>query len=113
MQEGEPRSRRVGACRVGAAESARPEITGKLRQRRVGAESVPEHRRAGLGEMLLKRIVSRSRAMGIERLFVLTTRTSDWFRERGFRAVAPEELPRQKREMYDVERRSKVFMKSL
>mgnify|MGYP000237516818 CR=1 FL=1 len=74
---------------------------------------VPEHRRAGLGEMLLKRIEARARALGVERLFVLTTRTSDWFRERGFRAMPPEELPRQKREMYDVERRSKVFMKAL
>jgi N-acetylglutamate synthase-like GNAT family acetyltransferase len=74
---------------------------------------VPEHRRAGLGEMLLKRIESRSRAIGVERLFVLTTRTSDWFRERGFRQAPPDELPRQKREMYDVSRRSKVFMKSL
>ena len=74
---------------------------------------VPEHREAGLGEMLLKRIESRARAMDIERLLVLTTRTSDWFRERGFREVPPEQLPRQKREMYDVERRSKVFMKNL
>ena len=74
---------------------------------------VPEHRRAGLGEMLLKRIESRARAIGVERLFVLTTRTSDWFRERGFRQAPPEELPRQKREMYDVSRRSKVFMKTL
>ena len=49
----------------------------------------------------------------MERLFVLTTRTSDWFRERGFREAPPEELPRQKREMYDVSRRSKVFMKTL
>ena len=46
-------------------------------------------------------------------LFVLTTRTSDWFRERGFRQAPPEDLPRQKREMYDVSRRSKVFMKTL
>ena len=74
---------------------------------------VPEHRRAGLGEMLLRRMEGRARALGVERLFVLTTRTSDWFRERGFRAVPPEALPSQKREMYDVERRSKVFMKAL
>ena len=74
---------------------------------------VPQHRRAGLGEMLLHRIESRSRALGVERLFVLTTRTADWFRERGFREAPPEALPRQKREMYDVSRRSKVFMKTL
>ena len=74
---------------------------------------VPEHRRSGLGEMLLKRIETRARAIGVERLFVLTTRTSDWFRERGFSLAPPEALPRQKREMYDVSRRSKVFMKTL
>jgi amino-acid N-acetyltransferase len=54
---------------------------------------VPEHRRAGLGEMLLKRIESRARAIGVERLFVLTTRTSDWFRERGFREAPPRSCP--------------------
>lgn len=74
---------------------------------------VPEHRGAGLGEMLLRRIEVRSRSLGVERLFVLTTRTADWFRERGFREVPPAELPRQKLEMYDVSRRSKVFMKAL
>jgi amino-acid N-acetyltransferase len=74
---------------------------------------VPEHRRSGLGEMLLKRIEGRARRMGVEQLFVLTTRTAHWFRERGFKEVPPERLPRQKREMYDVNRRSKIFMKPL
>ena len=74
---------------------------------------VPEHRRAGLGEMLLKRIESRSRAIGVERLFVLTTRTAHWFRERGFSEIGPEALPRQKRELYNFQRRSKVFVKPL
>ncbi|NTV09582.1 MAG: amino-acid N-acetyltransferase [Zoogloea sp.] len=74
---------------------------------------VPEHRRVGLGAQILKRLEARARAEGVERLFVLTTRTSHWFRERGFREVPPDELPRQKREMYNFERRSKVFVKAL
>ena len=62
--------------------------------------------------MLLNRI-EPPRALGVKRLSVLTTRTADWFRERPSGRRRPEELPRQKREMYDVSRRSKVFKKTL
>lgn len=73
----------------------------------------PEHRRSGLGEQLMLRIERRARQAGLERLFVLTTRTAHWFRERGFSEVGPEALPRQKREPYNLQRRSKVFVKIL
>ncbi|MDK2797184.1 MAG: amino-acid N-acetyltransferase [Tepidiphilus sp.] len=73
----------------------------------------PEFRRAGIGEELLHRIEARARAMGLERLYVLTTRTAHWFLERGFREVGPEALPRRKRELYNYQRRSKVFVKAL
>ena len=73
----------------------------------------PEHRRAGLGEQLMRRIEQRARRDGLERLFVLTTRTAHWFRERGFKEIDPETLPAQKRELYNLQRRSKVFVKSL
>jgi amino-acid N-acetyltransferase len=74
---------------------------------------VPEYRRAGLGDQLLKRIERRARVQRLERLFVLTTRTAHWFRERGFNEIGPEALPRQKRELYNFQRRSKVFVKTL
>ncbi len=73
----------------------------------------PEYRRAGLGDHLLKRIEQRARMQRLERLFVLTTRTAHWFRERGFNETGPEALPRQKRELYNFQRRSKVFVKNL
>jgi amino-acid N-acetyltransferase len=73
----------------------------------------PEYRRAGLGDQLLRRIEQRARAQRLERLFVLTTRTAHWFRERGFTETGPDALPRQKRELYNYQRRSKVFVKSL
>lgn len=73
----------------------------------------PEYRRAGLGDQLLKRIERRARVQRLERLFVLTTRTAHWFRERGFSEIGPEALPRQKRELYNFQRRSKVFVKTL
>ena len=74
---------------------------------------MPAYRRAGLGEQLLHRIEQRARREGLKRLFVLTTRTAHWFRERGFEERGPETLPAQKRELYNFQRRSKVFVKSL
>lgn len=73
----------------------------------------PEFRRAGLGDQLLKRIEQRARKQRMERLFVLTTRTAHWFRERGFAEIGPDALPRQKRELYNYQRRSKIFVKRL
>jgi amino-acid N-acetyltransferase len=72
-----------------------------------------EYRRAGLGERLLQHITERARSAGFKELFVLTTRTEHWFRERGFREVGPEELPERKRDLYNFQRRSKVFVKNL
>ncbi|MDR2260787.1 MAG: amino-acid N-acetyltransferase [Azoarcus sp.] len=73
----------------------------------------PEYRRAGLGGQLLQRIERRARRERMDRLFVLTTRTAHWFRERGFSETGPEALPRQKRDLYNLQRRSKVFVKTL
>jgi amino-acid N-acetyltransferase len=72
-----------------------------------------DYRRAGLGDQLLRRLEKRARAMGLSRLFILTTRTAHWFRERGFDEAGPDMLPRQKRELYNYQRRSKVFVKAL
>jgi len=73
----------------------------------------PEYRRSGLGDQLLRRLERRARSLRFERLFVLTTRTAHWFRERGFMETDPDSLPRQKRELYNYQRRSKVFVKIL
>ena len=73
----------------------------------------PHYRRWGYGEQLVKRIETRARAIGIQRLFVLTTVTSHWFRERGFVEQSVDQLPEEKRLVYNLQRRSKVFSKSL
>ncbi len=73
----------------------------------------PDHRECGYGEQLLKRIEKRAKAAGIQRLFVLTTRTEHWFVERGFRLAGVDELPEEKRRMYNYQRRSKVLFKPL
>lgn len=73
----------------------------------------PDHREWSYGEQLLQRIEKRARAAGIQRLFVLTTRTEHWFVERGFRLAAVDELPEEKRQMYNYKRRSKILFKPL
>lgn len=73
----------------------------------------PAHRKWGYGEQLLERIQARARAAGVKRLFVLTTRTVHWFIERGFKLASVEALPNEKRKMYNLQRRSKVLVKSL
>ena len=71
------------------------------------------YRRAGRGDEILAMIEKLARGHGIQRLFALTTQTEHWFRERGFRPSSVQELPGPKLASYDVERKSKVFVKSL
>ncbi len=74
---------------------------------------MPEYRRSGYGDQLMKHIEARAKKQKLNRLFVLTTRTAHWFIERGFSATSVEELPEAKRELYNYQRRSKVLAKAL
>jgi len=67
----------------------------------------------GDGERLLKRIERRARTLGLERLFVLTTRTEHWFLKRGFVHATVDDLPEDKRKLYNWQRKSMVLMKKL
>jgi len=73
----------------------------------------PSYRDGGRGETLLEHIEDIAKESGIQRLFVLTTRTAHWFLERGFTEAGVEALPTKKRELYNYQRRSKVFVKTL
>lgn len=73
----------------------------------------PDYRRSGRANRLLEHIEAAARGEGVERLFVLTTRTAHWFVERGFRAAELDELPLKRRELYNFQRNSRVFIKDL
>ncbi|MGQ5521670.1 amino-acid N-acetyltransferase [Chitinimonas sp. PSY-7] len=73
----------------------------------------PDYRDGGRGEQLLKHVEREARRLKITRLFVLTTRTAHWFIERGFAPAEIDVLPMKKKELYNWQRRSKVFIKSL
>ncbi len=73
----------------------------------------PSYRDGGRGEVLLSYLERRAREEGIETLFVLTTRTAHWFRERGFEPGKLSDLPKDRRARYDRRRGSKVLVKRL
>ncbi|CAG0124950.1 amino-acid N-acetyltransferase [Rhodocyclaceae bacterium] len=73
----------------------------------------PGYRRHGYGEALLRHITAQAQAQGLRKLFVLTTRTAHWFVERGFKEADIGQLPAQKKNLYNYQRRSKIFLKSL
>ena len=53
----------------------------------------PQSQGQGDGEKILKRVEQRARAIGLQSIFVLTTRTMHWFIKRGFQPVDPDWLP--------------------
>lgn len=73
----------------------------------------PDYRKGGQGERLLGFAEKRASELGMERLFLLTTRTGHWFQEHGYVASQPDALPPDRRAKYDAARASKVLVKQL
>lgn len=72
-----------------------------------------DYRKQGRAERLLQAVERRARAMGLARLFVLTTRTPHWFVERGFSTADIADLPLTRQQMYNYQRNSTVLIKTL
>lgn len=73
----------------------------------------PDYRGHGRGDMLLEQVEYLCKKMQIRGLFVLTTHTAHWFRERGFSPTQINTLPLKRRTLYNYQRNSKVFLKPL
>jgi amino-acid N-acetyltransferase len=73
----------------------------------------PQSQGQGDGEKILKRIEQRARLMGLQSIFVLTTRTMHWFIKRGFVQVDPDWLPEARKRKYNWDRKSVVMVKKL
>lgn len=72
-----------------------------------------DYRLGQRGDALLAFIERQSALLGLTQLFVLTTRTAHWFQERGFVESQVDALPQPKQSLYNLQRRSKVFIKPL
>ena len=73
----------------------------------------PASRRFGHGEKLVDTLSAEARRQGFRKLFVLTTRATHWFIERGFAVTKVSVLPEPRRSLYNWQRRSKVLVKAL
>lgn len=72
-----------------------------------------DYRNTGYAEQLLKHLQQQAQDAGAKVLFVLTTQTSHWFRERGFKAGELSDLPAGKRELYNHHRNATILLKSI
>ena len=75
--------------------------------------SHPDYRGGRRGQRLLQELEREARSQGLDRVFVLTTQTAHWFLEQGFEERQRDALPAQKQALYNLQRNSKVFFKTL
>jgi amino-acid N-acetyltransferase len=75
--------------------------------------SHPDYRGGQRGQRLLYELEQEARAQGLDRVFVLTTQTAHWFVEQGFEERSRDALPHKKQALYNLQRNSKVFFKTL
>jgi amino-acid N-acetyltransferase len=73
----------------------------------------PDVQGSGDGERLLKRVEMRAKLEGINKLFVLTTRTEHWFLKRGFKRASVDDLPEERKQIYNWDRKSMVLTKEI
>jgi len=72
-----------------------------------------EYRGQHQGDALLDFITQHALNQGLTTLLVLTTQTTDWFRERGFKEGSVDDLPDAKKALYNFQRRSKILLKEI
>jgi amino-acid N-acetyltransferase len=74
-----------------------------------------EHENQGIGRKLMKYLEDRARESGVKRLLVLSTRTFNYFQQKGgFKDGSPDMLPPARRQKYDASgRNSRVLYKDL
>ncbi len=73
----------------------------------------PDYRGNGSAAKLLAHIEKQASKINMKQLFVLTTQTEHWFLEQGFKPSSIEILPQERQKLYNCQRNSKIFVKSL
>lgn len=73
----------------------------------------PDYQCSGLGEQLLQVAEQQASKHGINQIYTLTTRTSHWFIEHGYKETTLFKLPAHKLTQYNQQRRSKILQKQI
>ena len=69
----------------------------------------PVYSHLSMGRKIVSYLIEKAARIGMTRVFVLTTRTIDWFEQLGFVEADLASLPAKKRETYDHARKSRIF----
>ena len=72
-----------------------------------------DYQQKARGKRLFNDLIQKAQQQKIQKLFVLTTQTSHWFLERGFKGCDTDSLPVSLRSYYDSDRNSKVLFKEI
>lgn len=67
----------------------------------------------GIGQKLVAFLLEKAAAVSLEKIFLLTTRTADWFLELGFTEGGVDDLPLEKKSAYNKARNSLVLVYDL
>ena len=73
----------------------------------------PNYQLRGRGNDLMQHIEWQAKKQHMKKMFTLTTQTMHWFVERGFVECSTDDLPVEKKSLYNYQRNSKVFCKQL
>lgn len=91
-----------------------PAADGELRSAEIACVAVhPSYRKSNRGSQILHYLEDKARALGIQQLFILTTRTAHWFLEQGFEQASVDDLPNARQALYNYQRNSLVCKKPL
>jgi len=91
-----------------------PTEPGQIQSAEIACIAVhPQYRKSNRGTQILHFLEAKALQQGIQQVFVLTTRTSHWFIEHDFHPVSVDELPAARQALYNFQRNSLVFKKSL
>ena len=69
----------------------------------------PVYSHLSMGRKILSYLVEKAERVGMRRVFVLTTKTVDWFEQLGFVEASLDSLPATKRAGYNHARKSRIF----
>jgi len=73
----------------------------------------PDYRHGGRAGRLLTHMEAWARKLDLTSIFVLSTQTTHWFKERGFILESLDRLPVERQALYNIQRNSKIFRKRL
>ena len=73
----------------------------------------PDYRGGNRGIRLIQALEQAAKRQSLQSIFVLTTVSAHWFIEQGYSEQAIDRLPEGKQKMYNIQRKSKAFTKTI